>query len=144
MLDVNGRPVTVFGVHPVSPGNTNYDFAPRSKQIAFLLEQTSQETNPVILMGDFNTEDWSDDYQSLTAKFTDAYKEVNPDSLGATYPDDRLPQARINARLPGWTPPMLRIDYIFHDAAFDTVEAEVWPGPTGSDHRPLLAVLRMR
>lgn len=143
VLDVSGAPITVFNAHPTSPGSTNYDFDPRSRQIAFLLEQTRLETNPVILMGDFNTEEWSDDYAALTAEYTDTFRTLHPNRLGATYPDYSQPQAQVYARLPRWTPPVLRIDYIFHDATFETVEARVWPDSGGSDHRPLLAVVRL-
>jgi vancomycin resistance protein VanJ len=141
VLDVDGLRVTVFVVHPTSPGNTNYDFDPRGEEIAFLMEQVALETQPVILLGDFNTEEWSQDYDAIAATLIDSYRDLYPDTAGPTYPDYSTPQSRVHARLPRWTPLILRIDYVFHDPAFTTLEAQVWPNSGGSDHRPLFVRL---
>ncbi len=69
--------------------------------------------------------------------------------LGFTLPDYSHPQAFAFAvRLPDWlklpwlpVPLLTRIDYVFHDESFDSIEAKVWPTSGGSDHRPVLARL---
>jgi endonuclease/exonuclease/phosphatase family metal-dependent hydrolase len=118
-----------------------YDSAERSRQIEFLLAQAAEETNPVIMLGDFNTEEWSDDYAALTVDYVDAFRSLHPDALGPTFPDYSTAQSRTNMHFPRWTPPILRIDYVFHDPAITPLEARVWPTSGGSDHRPLFVRL---
>jgi vancomycin resistance protein VanJ len=136
-LDVDGTTVVVYNVHPSTPAQ---DMDARSADIAFAVEQATNETAPTLLMGDFNLEEWSDDYDVITAEFTDAWAEVG-EGDGLTYPDYSQPQAQVNARLPTSFKILIRLDYIFHSAAFEAVEAQVWPESGGSDHRPVYAVL---
>ncbi len=145
-IDFDGQPVVIYVVHPTSPGNTGYDSSVRSEQIDLLLEAVSTETDPVIFMGDFNMEEWSDDYSHITGSYIDSFRDLYPfeDDPGLTYPDYALPQSRVNARLPGFTPLILRLDYIFHSADFETLAAQVWPDSGGSDHRPVYAQLRLK
>jgi endonuclease/exonuclease/phosphatase family metal-dependent hydrolase len=143
VLDVAGRPVTVFNAHPANPGLAQYDSEPRHEDLLFLLEQTALESNPVIVMGDFNTQEFSEDYDLVAAQFIDSFRELHPEDLGATFPDYSQPQALVNAWLPRWTPPILRIDYVWHDASFAAQEVYVWPESSGSDHRALFARLRL-
>jgi endonuclease/exonuclease/phosphatase family metal-dependent hydrolase len=141
-ITVAGRLIVVYDVHPTSPGNTGLNTAPRSRDIAFALENAAQTDAPTLLMGDFNMEDGSDDYLKLAKAYTDVYRATNKDS-GVTYPDYSQPQARVNARLPGFTPLLLRLDYIFASADFQPVEAKVWPSSGGSDHRPVVGTVKL-
>lgn len=138
VLDVDGQRVTVFNVHPASPGNTQMDTALRDDDIAFALEQAAREDGPVLLLGDFNLEAWSPVRQTITARYADLFEAVGTGSP-FTYPDYSQPQARVNARFPPLTPPFLRIDYIFASRHFLPLRAQVWPDAGGSDHRPVLA-----
>ncbi len=144
-IDFDGREVVVYVVHPTSPGNTGYDSSTRSGQIDLLLETAAAETAPTLLLGDFNMEEWSADYAAITAAYVDAFRTLHPlaDEPGFTYPDYSLPQSHLNARLPRFTPLILRLDYIFHSADFETLVAQVWPDSGGSDHRPVYAELRL-
>jgi vancomycin resistance protein VanJ len=140
-IDLGSTPITVFNLHPTSPGSTGLSTRRRSRDITFALEQAEAVTDPVILMGDFNLEEWSEDYSSLAAVYTDAFATVG-EGTGLTYPDYSSEQARLNHRLPVFTPLILRLDYIFHSAFFVSESAEVWSESGGSDHRPVYAVLR--
>ncbi|MCB9457455.1 MAG: endonuclease/exonuclease/phosphatase family protein [Anaerolineaceae bacterium] len=142
VIDVNGVPVTVYNAHPASPGNTQMNTAERSADITFLLEQAAAETNPTLLMGDFNSEPWSEDYNRVAAAFGDAFAAVG-EGAGLTYPDYSQPQARVNARLPAFTPLVIRLDYIFYDESFAALAAQVGESSGGSDHRPVGATLRL-
>lgn len=144
-VDVNGVTVVIYNAHPSSPGNTDYDTTLRSEQIDLLLKAATKETAPLVIMGDFNMEEWSEDYTRLTAHYSDAFRALYPadEDAGFTYPDYTYPQSRRNARLPAFTPMLLRLDYIFHSAHFETVAAHVWPDSGGSDHRPVYAELRL-
>lgn len=142
-VDVNGTTMAIYNAHPVSPGNTGMDRDPRSAEIAWLLEQIGFESTPVLLLGDFNMEEWSPDYDAIRATFVDPFRALYPDNPGFTYPDYSLPQAQVNARLPVWTPPVLRLDYIFHSAGFAYVDAGVVDQASGSDHRAVWALLTL-
>ncbi|MCB9450801.1 MAG: endonuclease/exonuclease/phosphatase family protein [Anaerolineaceae bacterium] len=142
VVDVNSVPVTVYNVHPTSPGTTGMSTTQRSSDITFMLEQAAQETNLTILMGDFNSESWSGDYKTVATTFEDAFATVGEGS-GVTYPDYSQPQSRVNARLPAFTPLLIRLDYIFYSVGFTPLSARVWPSSGGSDHRPVVATLRL-
>lgn len=138
VIEVGSQQITVFSAYPDNPtGNGTYDSNVRNHQITYLLEQVAQETGPVIMLGDFNTEEWSDDYEALTVDYIDAFRSLHPEALGATFPDYSTPQSRVNIHLPRWTPLILRIDYVFHDPTITALDARVWPDSGGSDHRPL-------
>lgn len=142
VMDVNGIPVTVYNAHPTSPGSTQMNTTQRSADITFLLEQAAAETNPTLLMGDFNSEPWSEDYSRVAAVFGDAFAVVG-EGGGLTYPDYSQPQARVSARLPSFTPLVIRLDYIFYADSFTALAAQVGASSGGSDHRPVTAILRL-
>lgn len=128
VIDVAGTPIVLYNVHTTHPGSTGvlYNDAYRSREVDDLVTRASAEAERVLLLGDFNLTPPSDDYQQLTAQFTDSFAAVGR-GMGWTY---RL--------VPGW-PANIRIDYIFHDAGWQALDAHVWTQPTGSDHRPLIA-----
>lgn len=153
VLDVDGRRVAMYNMHPPPPFSRTpagyiYDPQQRSADLTIALDQASTETGPVILAGDFNMTDRTDDYARVAARFHDTFREVGW-GLGFTLPDYSHPQAFAFAvRLPAWlklpwlpVPLLTRIDFVFHDESFDSVEAKVWPTSGGSDHRPVLARL---
>ncbi len=142
VIQISDRPFTVFEVYPYNPlSDAGYNADDRSALISFVLDQAAQATGPVIMMGDFNMEQWSDDYETLAADYVDSYRDLYPDKAGLTFPDYSTPQARVNLHFPSWSPLLLRLDYVFHDPAFTTRDAEVWPTSGGSDHRPLFVTL---
>lgn len=141
-LDVNGARLMVYNAHPSSPGSTRMDTTRRSADITFMLEQMAQTTMPVLLVGDMNSEPWSDDYARITAAYGDAFAAAGT-GTGFTYPDYSQPQARVNARFPTFTPLLVRLDYIFYGDAFAPLAAEVGSSSGGSDHLPVVATFRL-
>ncbi|MEO1290137.1 MAG: endonuclease/exonuclease/phosphatase family protein [Chloroflexota bacterium] len=127
----DGQEVVVYNAHPTHPGiqgplfTTEY----RTREIVDLLNRTSQETLPTILMGDFNTPDFSSDYMRLTNQFNDAYR-IAGDGLGWTFP-----------RIAGLPSAFIRIDYIFLDDNIQAQDAGLWRDFSGSDHNLLYADL---
>ncbi|MBL8165862.1 MAG: endonuclease/exonuclease/phosphatase family protein [Anaerolineae bacterium] len=110
------------------------DFA-RNLQIARLLERIDRDAYPVILGGDFNLSSFSPSYGLLHPRLHDSFREAGF-GLGTSWP---VAAAR---GMPGFVPPLVRIDYIWHDARLRTLSA--WQGPpVGSDHLPLLAELEL-
>jgi endonuclease/exonuclease/phosphatase (EEP) superfamily protein YafD len=142
-IAVNGTPVTLYNIHPTSPGSVAMSIEPRGEEIVFALDLIAAETTPVLLMGDFNMEPFGRDYDQVSAVLTDAWAAVG-EGPGFTYPDYRYPQAQVNARFPTRLPtPIIRIDYVFYSPGLQAVEAQVWPDSGGSDHRPLYAVFEV-
>ena len=125
-------PVVVYNVHPTHPGMNGHHFNPayRHREICDVMARIAAETQPVILLGDFNMPDQSQDYQTVTATLTDAYRDVGL-GMGWTF---RL-------RLPF---PFLRLDYVFCSSDWLPLRAEVLPAHGGSDHYPVRAVLAWR
>lgn len=144
-LDFNGTPITIYNTHPLHPGMANDGFStrPRGQEIDVVLELAANDTSAVLIMGDFNMTDQNEDYQRITAQFGDSFREVGS-GMGFTFPDLSSFQS-----LPDYWPlpirlfPFLRLDYIFHNAAFRPIKAYVWPTAGGSDHRPVWAELEL-
>jgi vancomycin resistance protein VanJ len=135
-VDVDGVPLTLYNFHaptstPVWGGG--YNFAPRRQQIADMLAMAAADGGAVALLGDFNTNDLDENYRRITTQFADAFREVGW-GLGFTNPDWTWEQSREGL---SFLPLHNRVDYVFHNADLQPLEALVWPTSGGSDHRPL-------
>ncbi len=152
VLDVNGYPVAVYNVHLAWPARQRprlslpvsnfylrvalgFDDRTRNQQITHLLEHLKTEPYPYLVAGDFNTSASSVTYQQLDAIMHDAFRQAGS-GLGASWP---VSSAR---GLPGFVPPLIRIDYIWHSDHFRTLDAQLGPH-LGSDHLPVLATLEL-
>jgi len=153
-LDFDGQPVVVYNAHLLLPFTgsdqaetdapasliqwvLSYDDRARNGQITQLLALVEAETLPVMVAGDFNLPDQSAAYGLLADRLTDSFRAAGV-GMGFDWPvAEALP-----ALLPGWMPPLLRIDYIWHSAHFRALEAGQGP-PLGSDHLPQYAVLEL-
>jgi vancomycin resistance protein VanJ len=142
LIDLNGSQVAFYNTHPIHPGMTGsfYNDKTRGAEIDIVLERAQRETAPVVILGDFNMGEWSDDYVRITSRYVDAYRAVGH-GLGLTFPEwsraDSLPGFRARA-LP--LPPVLRLDFVFV-GKLRPVEAQVWHTAGGSDHYPLFVRL---
>jgi vancomycin resistance protein VanJ len=141
-IDINGTPLTLYNMHappqyPIFDGP--YDVQPRKAQIADLLDMAGEDEGAVVLLGDFNTTDLDENYAHITTQFRDSFREIGW-GLGFTNPDWWHDNPR---KGPSFIPMYHRIDYVFHNDAFQAVEARVWPSSGGSDHRPLYVVLAL-
>ncbi len=89
--------------------------------------------------------DQSEDYQRLTESYTDAYR-VAGWGLGFTFPDFTYAEAVPDVLPPASMPvrPVMRLDYIFYNSAFQALEARVLSSSGDSDHRPVFARLALR
>lgn len=144
-IDLSGRPLIVYNTHPVHPGMGDQGFSsrPRGAEIDVVLAEAAQDHHPVLIMGDFNMTDQSEDYQRVTRRYRDAFGMVGY-GMGFTFPDLSTFQS-----LPDYWPlpirfvPFLRLDYVFHSPHFHPLYAHVWPTSGGSDHRPVFALLAL-
>ncbi len=145
LIDVDGVAVTVYSVHPWPSlwwrgsdllrnfhlvYSADYDRSHRDAMQRILARIDAEPAAPLILMGDLNMSDQYTEYQQLAQHLTDAQRAVGV-GMGYTYP--------ANLRLP----PMLRLDYVFSNAAFIPLEAHVYYDETVSDHLPLKVSLAL-
>jgi endonuclease/exonuclease/phosphatase (EEP) superfamily protein YafD len=128
----DGRRIAVYSAHPLPPLNLGLNPEIRSAEIGDVLALVADETLPVLLLGDFNTTEHSEDYARIDALLDDAFARVGR-GLGPTWPDYGFQ----NPLVRGWMP-LIRIDYIWYSDDF--VPLEAYPlGYAGSDHHPLRA-----
>lgn len=98
----------------------------RARQARHLRRLIDAETRPVIVVGDFNSTVHHWVVRHVTAGLRDAHAERGR-GTGATYPATR---------------PLVRIDHVFVDPAWDVVSARVLRDHAFSDHRPVVVHLR--
>ncbi len=134
VIRVKDTMLNLFNAHPCTPLDMSY--AQRAHEIDDLLQRAAQATGPIVLAGDFNMEEWSADYERISALYIDSYREVGRHN-GFTFPDSvgGIPV------ISWFVKPAFRLDYIFHNNAVRTLKARVWHESGGSDHRPVRTVL---
>ena len=127
-LDVDGRTVTLIGVHPPLPYGPAFTDM-RNRYFAAIADLAGRSEDPVIVAGDFNSTVWSPHFADLTR---DAGLRNAADGRG-WYPT-----------WPSWLPVGgIPIDHVLVSDAF-SVHA-VTRGPNvGSDHYPVTADLSLR
>jgi vancomycin resistance protein VanJ len=130
-LDLLGRELTVYNIHMPPPDYRGFDTSDRSESISRVLN-AAQGDSPVILMGDFNMTDQSEDYRRMSSQYQDAFVETSV-GLGTSFPNGR----RFHEGL-SFLPPMIRIDYIFLSEEFAPQATRVLR-EGASDHFPLLS-----
>ncbi|MEZ4675019.1 MAG: endonuclease/exonuclease/phosphatase family protein [Caldilineaceae bacterium] len=143
LLQVGGRRLMVINAHPWPPERALADLSLRSGLIKMdttnqdpifdqLLTRIASAPTPLLVVGDLNTMPFQPNVQRLTAQLTDTFATVGVGD-GNTFPLDGTAY-----NLPSI--PFIRIDYIFHNAAWRAQSA--WVGDiAGSDHRYVVADL---
>ena len=134
--------VRVVNVHAWSYAGLDQEsvergFRWRREQIAWVLDMVAGQPEPLILLGDLNSTPTHEVYRTLSARFTDTFREAGW-GLGHTFPTRG-----------GWLGPiphpdrLVRIDYIFHSDDWRAEAAWVGEWDGQSDHRPVVARLRL-
>lgn len=144
VVDVDGREVVVYNTHAWPPldwkgglafTRTTWEDDAHQLSISLLLERVQPDIDaqrPVIVVGDFNFSDQFIEYAQMTAIFTDAFRAAGQ-GMGFTYPSRGF----------GPIPPLIRLDYVFHNAVLETLAAQIWSESGASDHLPVLATLTL-
>lgn len=139
-IAVDGVPIVVYVVHPPPPDQAmlpwRYDSARRDEELRILRENyLAAEQGPVIVVGDFNMTDQSRAYKAMRTLLGDSFRDAGR-GLGLTWPAE-------TANLRGRAPRAIRIDYVWYSDHFDALSARVAPSSGTSDHRPVVATLRL-
>jgi len=148
VIDFNGQPITVYGVHLTLPVREDphfnlrtgidtldfilhYDETRRNAQILNLVERIQTESNPVIVAGDFNTSHTSPILNHFTdIGMTDAFRVVGAD-WGMTW-SHNPPEL-----------PLIRIDYVW--SSDELTPLRIRRGDfIGSDHLPVVVDFAVR
>jgi len=128
---VEGRIVRLKNMYAPRP---NRDWSAYVAYHAGLRQQVGDYKGPLILAGDGNATMFTPEIRALRDILQDVWDQGGF-GLGFTFPG---PWRRL-----GMLGPWLRIDYIFHDAALDTVSARRVDDVTGAGHYPVWAELHL-
>ncbi len=139
---VAGQVLVLYNVHLLSPlfdGNGadgNLLLVMRNRQVQDILADANARSEPVLMMGDWNTTEASDIYQTIRRQFRDCWAEAGL-GPGWTWPHNLEPHSRLGAR------PFLRLDHAFCSSELEITEAQVVTQPMGSDHSPVVYTVRL-
>jgi vancomycin resistance protein VanJ len=137
MVGTPGGPVTVWNVH-LSTAISRRGWESQKVMAAAIAEEIDQVSGPLIVLGDFNTTDQTENYRLVAERLTDTHWVVGR-GFGFTFPDARRP---MNGSISLLLRPLVRIDHVFVSQHFLPQEVHLAPPGYGSDHRPVLATLR--
>jgi endonuclease/exonuclease/phosphatase family metal-dependent hydrolase len=98
----------------------------RAEQARELRRMIEQETDPVIVVGDFNSTQHHWVYRHISGSLIDAHRAAGS-GFGWTFPAQR---------------PLVRIDHVLVSEAWEVVQTHVGSDHATSDHRPVVARLR--
>lgn len=152
IMELEGTDIVLYNIQTMSPWIRPqkilpfltipvYDFERRSAEIEDLVKRLQKETAPVIVAGDFNLTEQSEDYKKLTTILKDTYAESGF-GFGFTWPQGW----KLSFLIPNSTwklnYPLFRIDYIWCSKDFQSRSTEILP-TTGSDHLPIKTKLNL-
>lgn len=145
-VGVNGQEITLLNVHPWPPslridegfvGLPTIDFFTLHQDwtVDAIIARTEAVDTPLLVVGDFNTGERQPNYWRMRSVLSDAFVEAGW-GMGYTFPTVKQVYG-----IPVF--PVVRIDYIFHSAAWQAEAAWVGTIP-GADHRYVVADLVLR
>ncbi len=140
-VDLTAQPVTVLVVHLTPnllfhtppnqwPAYAQANYAQRKSEIARLSAVVQAEQRPVLVLCDCNLSDTSEAYQELRAVLQDTFADAGW-GFGHT------------VLLGGLPIPLQRLDYIWRSRSWLAIAARVGEVAGGSDHRPVIATVRL-
>ena len=138
-VQASGQPISVVGIHPFPPVRPDL-FDDRNQVFAAVADYVRSQSNPVILIGDFNTTMWSPYYRQLVRK---SGLKSSRTGLGIlpTWPASLsyLGHPELNAltRLM-----QIPIDQCLASPALNVVGMHTGPD-VGSDHLPIVVDFRL-
>jgi endonuclease/exonuclease/phosphatase (EEP) superfamily protein YafD len=148
-LDWNGQTVTLVNIHMVpTTGLAAQSIVEPSIRLreaqARELVALARRSSPIIIAGDANSAPLNEATRIITRELRDAWWQAGF-GLGHTFPGSTIPGSdRPRIGRDRFVPPWLaRIDYVFHSQEWETVSARLAPFDRVSDHRGVIAVLKL-
>jgi vancomycin resistance protein VanJ len=116
-----------------------YNYGKRAPEIQNLVQRIERETLPVIVAGDFNMTDETQDYDSVQKVLQDSFRKSGF-GFGFTWPHGW--ELKLLVKISNWrlNYPVCRIDYIWYSKHWDAKSSSVLEA-TESDHLPVAAEL---
>ncbi|MEO0375130.1 MAG: endonuclease/exonuclease/phosphatase family protein [Cyanobacteria bacterium P01_A01_bin.17] len=140
IVDVQSVPVRVVVAHPLAPVS-RYNFVNRNEAMAALAEYAAQQQLTTIIMGDFNLTSWSPYFRSFIQH--SRLRSVNlGHGLNPTWFYNSSGRSLVTIEL---FKQFLKIpiDHVFVTQNVSVDQARIPPSGV-SDHRPVIAKLRLR
>jgi len=134
-IETPGGTVTVWAVH-LANAVSQRGWEWQREMAAAIVEEAANESGPLVVLGDFNTTDQTENYRLVAGQLTDVHWSVGR-GFGFTFPDLR----RYGAESP-LIGPVVRIDHVFVSQHFTPQEIHVISPGYGSDHLPVVATVR--
>lgn len=141
-VELPSGPVDIWNVHPNTAIASGWES--QRELLAIVAAEIAHHPGPVIVLGDFNTTPQSENYWLVARHLIDVHHEVGR-GFGFSFADLRMalnPQQPWAIRALLHLPPLVRIDHILVSHHFTPQQASVLPASFGSDHRPVVAVVR--
>ena len=142
-LKWEGRDLVLYNVHTTPPmvfqmlQGRPYDSQLRSMGVRELLDLLAQETATVMVTGDFNATDTTEDYRQIRAQgYRDAFQEAGY-GMGFTFPLAGNLDPRIK-EFPDVMPLFMRIDFVFYRGRGIRAQHAHTLKVGQSDHLPLV------
>ncbi len=133
-VETPGGAVTIWNIH-LSTAVSQRGWESQREMAAVIARESKGEADPLIVLGDFNTTDQTENYRLIAAPLTDVHWAVGH-GFGFTFPD--LRRYTDSSPILG---PVVRIDHVFVSQHFSPYEIHVVASGYGSDHRPVVATL---
>ena len=142
VIGFEGQPVRVVNVHAwpyVSSDRESIEqgFRWRHEQLDLIFDIVEGQPEPLILLGDLNSAPMSEIYQTISARYVDAFAEAGW-GLGHTWPAENGRWCNIP-----YPNRFVRIDYVFHSTEWRAEDAWLAEWDGASDHHPVVARLRL-
>lgn len=131
---INGQPISLVGIHPFPPVNPEL-FKDRNQAFAAVGKYVKTQSDPVILMGDFNTTMWSPYYRQL-ARQTGLKNTRSHFGILPTWPS-KLSYIHLPKLNPLTKLFQIPIDHCLASSALKVVGMHTGPD-VGSDHLPIV------
>jgi endonuclease/exonuclease/phosphatase (EEP) superfamily protein YafD len=146
IIRINQQDVVVYNIQVLSPwirmhnilpflSIPIYEYADRTAEIQDLVQRLQKETQPVIVAGDFNMTDQSQDYNYLQTVLQDSF-QISGRGFGFTWPHGWELSFLIKNSPWKLNYPIFRIDYIWYDKHWVSRSTKILP-TTGSEHLPV-------
>ena len=139
-VDNTGVELVVYSVqlsNPLNDTGDGFDDSSRAQQAELVRHLAADEEEPVLILGDFNMTDATQEYRDFTTIYTDVYRRTTR-GFGATFPNWQYEYPELD-----FLPSLIRLDYAFASRDVDTMAARViYDGM--SDHYPLWVRIRVQ